>query len=81
MSRWDDVSEAAKQLIYDLNELDIAESLASRNAAADRVRALHERVTNQHVDVCTYCSARDYPAYEVPWPCDTIRALDNTEEP
>jgi hypothetical protein len=42
----------------------------------DAARALHRRVTTPHVDLCAHCSERDYPNYEVPWPCLTIRALD-----
>jgi hypothetical protein len=43
-------------------------------AAADRVRALHRR--NENTAECEYCSARDYPDYAVPFPCDTIKALE-----
>ncbi len=43
-------------------------------AAADRVRALHRR--NENTGECEYCSARDYPDYTVPFPCDTIKALE-----
>lgn len=45
-------------------------------AATDRVRALHHR--NENTDSCEHCSARDYPDYEVPFPCPTIQALDGT---
>jgi hypothetical protein len=48
-------------------------------AAADRVRALHPR--NVNTGECEYCSARDYPTYAVPYPCDTVRALDGQEQP
>lgn len=41
--------------------------------ALEGIHALHRR--NQNNGVCEYCSARDYPDYEVPWPCETIRAL------
>lgn len=41
--------------------------------AADKVRALHKR--NEHSGVCEHCSERDYPDYEVPWPCPTMHAL------
>jgi hypothetical protein len=44
-----------------------------------RVRALHPR--NENTDECEYCSARDYPDYAVPYPCDTVRALDGQEQP
>lgn len=47
--------------------------------AADRVRALHPR--NENTGECEYCSARDYPTYTVPYPCDTVRALDGQEQP
>jgi hypothetical protein len=42
-------------------------------AGAARVHALHRR--NENNGECEYCSARDYPNYAVPWPCDTIHAL------
>jgi hypothetical protein len=48
-------------------------------AAIDRVRALHRR--NENTGECEYCSARDYPTYAVPHPCDTVRALDGQEQP
>lgn len=41
--------------------------------AMERIHALHCR--NEHSGECEYCSARDYPDYSVPWPCETIRAL------
>lgn len=43
-------------------------------AASERVRTLHRR--NEHTGECEYCSRRDYPDYAVPFPCDTIRALE-----
>jgi hypothetical protein len=46
--------------------------------AADRVRALHQR--NENTGECEYCSFRDYPTYAVPYPCDTVRALDGQEQ-
>jgi hypothetical protein len=42
-------------------------------AAAERVHALHRR--NENTGECEYCSARDYPDYQVAWPCDTVQAL------
>jgi hypothetical protein len=48
-------------------------------ARADQVRALHRQ--NENTWECEYCSARDYPDYAVPYPCDTIRALDGKEQP
>lgn len=47
--------------------------------AADRVRTLHRQ--NENTEECEYCSARDYPTYAVPYPCDTLRALDGEEQP
>jgi hypothetical protein len=46
-------------------------------ARAERVRVLHQR--NENTGGCEYCSMRDYPDYAVPFPCDTIRALDGEE--
>jgi hypothetical protein len=42
--------------------------------AVERVRALHVR--NANTSDCEHCSERDYPDYSVPFPCPTIRALD-----
>jgi len=47
--------------------------------AIARVRALHRR--NENTGECEYCSFRDYPTYAVPFPCDTVRALDGQEQP
>jgi len=44
--------------------------------AADRVRKLH--IENAHTGDCEYCSLRDYPDYSVPYPCDTVQALNGT---
>lgn len=43
--------------------------------AVARVRALHRR--NENTGDCEHCSARDYPGYSVPHPCDTVRALQS----
>lgn len=43
-------------------------------AAVERVRSLHRR--NEHTGDCEHCSERDYPDYAVPWPCPTIRAIE-----
>jgi hypothetical protein len=48
-------------------------------AAIARVRVLHRR--NENTEECEYCSFRDYPTYAVPYPCDTVRALDGQEQP
>lgn len=39
-----------------------------------RVRALHRKET--HGPDCVYCVRGNNGAYDVTWPCDTIRALD-----
>lgn len=41
--------------------------------AVQRVLTLHKR--NEHSGCCEHCSARDYPDYEVVWPCPTVQAL------
>ncbi|MEU5043203.1 hypothetical protein [Streptomyces griseorubiginosus] len=41
--------------------------------ALEGLVALHRR--NEHTGECEYCSARDYPDYAAPWPCETLRAL------
>lgn len=47
--------------------------------AVKRVYALHHR--NEHTGDCEHCSERDYPDYEVHWPCPTLRALGIEEQP
>ncbi|HZE38756.1 MAG TPA: hypothetical protein VE172_08080 [Stackebrandtia sp.] len=47
-------------------------------AAVERERQLHVR--NVNTGDCEYCSERDYPDYAVPWPCDSIAALDAPAE-
>ena len=42
-------------------------------AALDRVRQLHVR--NENSGICEHCSERDYPDYEVTWPCPTMKAV------
>lgn len=41
--------------------------------AVGRVLGLHNR--NEYSGRCDHCSERDYPDYEVAWPCPTVRAL------
>lgn len=43
-------------------------------ATLTAVRHIHRR--NENTGTCEHCSERDYPDYAVPWPCDTIKALD-----
>lgn len=44
-----------------------------------RVHSLHVR--NENSGVCEHCSERDYPNYEVPWPCATVQALIGEARP
>jgi hypothetical protein len=60
-------------------EPDAAAATRPGEAAIARVRVLHRR--NENTGECEYCSARDYPTYAVPHPCDTVRALDGQEQP
>jgi hypothetical protein len=46
--------------------------------AIKRIHALHRR--NEHSGNCEHCSKRDYPDYEVPWPCPTIQALSSERQ-
>jgi|UPI00051AD473 hypothetical protein len=41
--------------------------------ALEAVSKLH--VCNVNSGTCTHCSERDYPNYEVPWPCPTMQAV------
>ena len=49
----------------------------SYQGRASAVRALHSPVTHENRTWCKSCSENDYPMYEVPHPCPTIRALDS----
>lgn len=91
MSRWDDTSEAARQLIYELDELDFAESLVSTQAALSgaraalaRVRALHRPMEHGGQTICAECSAYDGQGSTDNSPalydqCATLRAIGNLE--
>lgn len=56
----------------------LCERLEAAEAAIAHVQALH--VGNANAGACEHCSERDYPNYAVPFPCPTIRALDNPKE-
>jgi hypothetical protein len=43
-------------------------------AAIARVRAQHTQ--SDHYATCKECSEKDYPYYDVAWPCPTIAALE-----
>lgn len=43
-------------------------------AAIERARSVHRR--NGNTGDCEHCSKGAYPDYSVPWPCQTILALD-----
>ncbi|MGW2113809.1 hypothetical protein [Streptomyces zhihengii] len=80
MSRWDDTSDAAKALIYEMGELDLAESLAEAHAALARVRELHRPVECYGRIICAACSAFDGQGSTDSPPvdhdqCDTLKAL------
>ncbi|MFF8679525.1 hypothetical protein ACF07F_16600 [Streptomyces sp. NPDC015237] len=64
-----------EEVVGELNETNtgLARRAARAEAAVARARALHRR--NEHTGDCEHCSARDYPNYAVPHPCDTVRAL------
>ena len=48
-------------------------------AAIERVRALHRKAS--HGATCVYCAHGQRLGYDTDWPCDTIRALEGTEQP
>ncbi|MCX5138347.1 hypothetical protein [Streptomyces sp. NBC_00338] len=48
-------------------------------AANDRVRQLHRKAS--HGDTCVYCAHGQRLGYDTTWPCDTIRALDQAQQP
>ncbi|PNG17596.1 hypothetical protein [Streptomyces cahuitamycinicus] len=48
-------------------------------AAIERVRALHRKAS--HGTTCVYCAHGQRLGYDTDWPCDTLRALDGTEQP
>ncbi|MFD7428431.1 hypothetical protein ACFV6Z_15485 [Streptomyces sp. NPDC059818] len=49
------------------------------SAAIERVRALHRKAS--HGDTCVYCAHGQRLGYDTTWPCDTIRALDQAQQP
>lgn len=48
-------------------------------AAVSRVRILHRKAN--HGETCVYCAHGQRLGYDTTWPCDTIRALDGTDQP
>lgn len=46
--------------------------------AIARVRALHRKANNG--ETCVYCAHGQRLGYDTTWPCDTIRALDGTDQ-
>ncbi|TXS40091.1 hypothetical protein [Streptomyces sp. OR43] len=84
MSRWDDLSAGAHQMLADLDELDLAELAASATAAVHRVRDLHRPVEYRGRTICAECSAYDgHDSCDSPPishdQCATLRALNNLE--
>ena len=86
MSRWDDLSGPAHQMLADFDELDLADIAASATAAVQRVRALHRPVDYNGRTICAECSAWDGGCSTDNSPvlydqCRTLRALNNPEAP
>lgn len=52
---------------------DLQRKVLERDQQLTAVRALHVR--NANSGSCEHCSERDYPGYDVQWPCPTMRAL------
>lgn len=74
---------AAEHVRHDRGALMLAHVAAAEQGGRDqaaiaRVRAVHPR--SESGTVCVTCSERDYPDYEVPWPCPTITALQPPKE-
>lgn len=51
---------------------------AEYDTALTRVRDLHRKANNG--ETCVYCAHGQRVGYDTTWPCDTIRALDGTEQ-
>lgn len=48
----------------------------TRDQLLDAVAAVSKlHACNANTGACEHCSARDYPNYEVPWPCPTMQAI------
>jgi len=69
--------EAAARLVNGLTRAARTQRDDARAALA-RVRELHVRHEFNGVAWCTHCSENDYPNYQTPWPCPTIRAIEGT---
>ncbi|WP_327335837.1 hypothetical protein OG384_04185 [Streptomyces sp. NBC_01324] len=87
MSRWDDLSAGAHQMLEDFDELALAEiaaGAASSAAAFRRVRDLHRPVEHRGQTICAECSAYDGDGSCDNSPvthdqCSTLRALSSKE--
>jgi hypothetical protein len=64
------VSSAAQALLAAFDEMQLAEMHAAASARIKQVSELHRQEWN----ACDWCSTNDR---HVPWPCPTIRALDD----
>lgn len=68
------MSEPARELMSELDEIDLAEECASALRTARQAESAIERVRALHRDeygLCSECT----DARGVPWPCATVRAL------
>lgn len=85
MSRWNDLSAGAHQMLSDFDELDLADIAASHAASIQRVRDLHRPVEHGGRTICAECSAYDGTSTDnTPVDhaqCGTLRALDGKETP
>lgn len=79
MTAYDELTPDALALMADYSELDIVQICADWGARIAAVRKLHVR--NANSATCEHCSERDYPNYEVPWPCPTMLALGEQPQP
>jgi len=82
VSAWDDLPEAARQLMSDFDELTIADMCADGLAAFGRIRALHHPVQYLSLTICNECSVQRSAGpgtWEriaiVPHPCNTTQAI------
>jgi hypothetical protein len=88
VSRWDELSDGARQMLTDFDELDLAEIAAGATEVMAKVKAvrdLHRPAEYRGRIICAECSAWDGESTDNPPvdhdQCGTLRVLDGKGKP
>lgn len=78
-SAYDELSPRARWFMENFDDLGRAEMIASYEAQVARIKQLHEpyrSVYDTDGNSCSHCNR--ISGYAVPFPCDTIKALEGS---